>query len=470
MQRLKTVLCIVTTSFGLLSLSVQADDWHKQPRGFNTYLSSVVEIQKQGRDDDLVVLQGRLTNYLGKNNYEFTDLKGDSIEVELDDDLDWSRVHRDQLITIRGKVEKNMFTMQVEAKYYSILTDLHNSHAGNTKPAVATVRTVVASTTSPIERTNDTSVANAPQVTRGLGQVLSARQEQSQHLSPITTDESTSNLSVAQKSRVEQGTEPSQESNAVISTTIADASSQEQKAVVPQIVSQATTVETQANNIASQTMATAPKTVVKDAQTVTRDAQVARAPRSNAVLSLEEFVEQAQKEAKGQENVKQTLAQQKLQVQDMRRGYINLVPSEQTSSTFSADTLANEVPLDPMFKAAYNKLSHAVLGTEPEFSNHTKYSAFVTSNTEHLPSHEAAQALVANGHSVKPSLDVSNSLRKNEQDQAFNYTYNLERESSDNNAPLTPSISYGEDNSNLPMLIDSTVTEIQSKLRKLQQE
>lgn len=122
MQRLKTVLCIVTTCLGLMHVA-HADEWFNQPRGFSTYLESVVEIQNKGRNKDHVLLQGRLTSYLGRDNYEFTDLYGDRIEVELDDDANWSLVHRGQLITIAGKLDKNMFTVKVEAKRYAFFHD-----------------------------------------------------------------------------------------------------------------------------------------------------------------------------------------------------------------------------------------------------------------------------------------------------------------------------------------------------------
>lgn len=124
MQRFKTVLCIVITSLWLSHSAYADDDWFNQPQGFDSdYLSSVVDIQNRGRNNDRVILQGRLTNYLGKENYEFTDIKGDRIEVELDDDVDWSLVHRDQLISIAGELDKNMFTVKVEAKQYTILQD-----------------------------------------------------------------------------------------------------------------------------------------------------------------------------------------------------------------------------------------------------------------------------------------------------------------------------------------------------------
>lgn len=99
----------------------------RMPTGFDSYLTSIHQIQTGAADDADVRLKGRLTGYLYDNNYEFTDEFGQSIEVELDDDTDWSYVHKDQLIEILGEVERNMFKVKVEAKYYRILEEVHPS-------------------------------------------------------------------------------------------------------------------------------------------------------------------------------------------------------------------------------------------------------------------------------------------------------------------------------------------------------
>lgn len=93
------------------------------PSGFNHYLDSVARIQSEGRDEDLVLLRGRLTNYLYEDRYEFTDEAGNSIEVELDNDANWSLVHKNQLIEIFGEVERNMFRIKVEAQDFRALEE-----------------------------------------------------------------------------------------------------------------------------------------------------------------------------------------------------------------------------------------------------------------------------------------------------------------------------------------------------------
>ena len=113
---------VLSTSLLLAPACVWAGyKYHNAPQGFSDQLNSVAVIQTHGRDDEVVRLRGRLTGFLHKNNYEFTDEQGSSIEVELDDDVDWSYVHKDQLIEIIGEVERNMFKLKIEAKSYRII-------------------------------------------------------------------------------------------------------------------------------------------------------------------------------------------------------------------------------------------------------------------------------------------------------------------------------------------------------------
>lgn len=75
------------------------------PQGFgNNAPKNVRDVLQYGYDDQRVVLQGRLTQYLGHDRYVFADETG-QIRVELDDDRDWSHIAKDQLIRIYGKVD-----------------------------------------------------------------------------------------------------------------------------------------------------------------------------------------------------------------------------------------------------------------------------------------------------------------------------------------------------------------------------
>ena len=126
-------LALSALVFGI-GAAVAGHSWHGRPNGF-THFSTVAEIQSSGFDEQDVQLQGRLTNYLYKDVYEFTDELGNSIEVELDDDIDWSPVHKDQLIAIFGEVERNLFKLSIEVKGYRILEEMPQVQAASTSEA-----------------------------------------------------------------------------------------------------------------------------------------------------------------------------------------------------------------------------------------------------------------------------------------------------------------------------------------------
>ena len=66
-------------------------------------------------DDQRVTLNGKLTDYLGHDRYVFADSTG-RIEVELDDDRDWSFIRKDQPITIFGKVDRDRHSISIDVK------------------------------------------------------------------------------------------------------------------------------------------------------------------------------------------------------------------------------------------------------------------------------------------------------------------------------------------------------------------
>lgn len=116
------VLLLGMLCLGAGSVVAQAKDRMAMgPAGFDNCLRSIASIQSTGCDNDQVVIRGRLTNYLYKDIYEFTDETGNSIEIELDDDIDWSPVHKDQLIEIFGELDRNMFRVRIDAEQYRIL-------------------------------------------------------------------------------------------------------------------------------------------------------------------------------------------------------------------------------------------------------------------------------------------------------------------------------------------------------------
>lgn len=132
---LTAISLVFAASLAMPFSQAQAKDkYHealRMPTGFDIYLTSVHQVQTGASDEAEVLIKGRLTGYLYDNNYEFTDLIGQSIEVELDDDVDWSYVHKDQLIEIYGEVDRNMFKVKIEAKHYRILEEVNNAAMQN---------------------------------------------------------------------------------------------------------------------------------------------------------------------------------------------------------------------------------------------------------------------------------------------------------------------------------------------------
>lgn len=109
---------IIVSSLCVLASSVLAGDFARDraPQGFfnNLQECTVIDIQNNPRDKQVVKLHGRLTNYYGKDKYEFTDVTGTCIEVELDDDKSWSHIAKDQLIEIIGELDVDMFSIKIE--------------------------------------------------------------------------------------------------------------------------------------------------------------------------------------------------------------------------------------------------------------------------------------------------------------------------------------------------------------------
>lgn len=143
MHRRSVLLTAISLAFAAslampFSQAQAKDKYHealRMPAGFDLYLTSVHQVQTGASDEAEVLIKGRLTGYLYDNNYEFTDLIGQSIEVELDDDVDWSYVHKDQLIEIYGEVDRNMFKVKIDAKHYRILEEVNNAAMQNASNA-----------------------------------------------------------------------------------------------------------------------------------------------------------------------------------------------------------------------------------------------------------------------------------------------------------------------------------------------
>ncbi len=116
---LAAALCALTVPFAALAAGPTgfgAQERPGAPQGFTLQkMNSIAQLKKEAHDDQLVTLQGRFTKQLSKDKFEFTDAKGDTIVVELDDDQNWSQVHKDALMEIVAEVDKDLMSLELEA-------------------------------------------------------------------------------------------------------------------------------------------------------------------------------------------------------------------------------------------------------------------------------------------------------------------------------------------------------------------
>ncbi len=74
------------------------------------------------RDDSFVAIDGRIKSQLKHEHYRFVDQNGDSIEVEIDDDV-WRGVSVDEntLVRISGEIDKDFTKTTIDVKNIKIL-------------------------------------------------------------------------------------------------------------------------------------------------------------------------------------------------------------------------------------------------------------------------------------------------------------------------------------------------------------
>ncbi len=88
------------------------------PGGFDNGASmeTIAQVLKNAEDEEIVILKGKLTKSLGDEKFEFTDSKGDTIVVKLDDDENWSHLKKDMPIEIEAEVDKDFMSVELEVK------------------------------------------------------------------------------------------------------------------------------------------------------------------------------------------------------------------------------------------------------------------------------------------------------------------------------------------------------------------
>ena len=119
--KLAAVLCAFAVPFAAVAAGPSGFDNQARPgapQGFtHQKMDSIAQLKSDAKDDQIVVIDGRFTKQIKKEKYEFTDAKGDTILVDLDDEKNWSHVQKDAKVELTAEVDKD-FT-STEAKFYA---------------------------------------------------------------------------------------------------------------------------------------------------------------------------------------------------------------------------------------------------------------------------------------------------------------------------------------------------------------
>ena len=117
--KLAAVLCALVVPFAAVAAGptgFSGQDRPGAPQGFNLEkMASISQLKSQAKDDQVVVIEGRFTKQIEKDKFEFTDTKGQTILVELDDDRNWSHVRKDALVELTAEVDKDFTSTELDA-------------------------------------------------------------------------------------------------------------------------------------------------------------------------------------------------------------------------------------------------------------------------------------------------------------------------------------------------------------------
>ncbi len=98
------------------AISFSAAAYAANQGGYTGPATNIITVEQiQGLNDDtFVILQGNITQALGDEMYVFSDGTG-SINIEIDDD-DWNglNVGPDDLVVIKGEIDKNGNVTEIE--------------------------------------------------------------------------------------------------------------------------------------------------------------------------------------------------------------------------------------------------------------------------------------------------------------------------------------------------------------------
>lgn len=123
--KLAAVLCAFAVPFAAVAAGPSGFDNQARPgapQGFtHQKMDSIAQLKSDAKDDQIVVIDGRFTKQIKKEKYEFTDAKGDTILVELDDEKNWSHVQKDAKVELTAEVDKDFTSTELDALEVKVL-------------------------------------------------------------------------------------------------------------------------------------------------------------------------------------------------------------------------------------------------------------------------------------------------------------------------------------------------------------
>ena len=122
---LVSALCAMAVPFAALAAGptgFDSKDRPGAPQGFtHQKMASIEQLKSEAKDDQIVVIDGRFTKQIKKEKYEFTDAKGDTILVDLDDEKNWSHVQKDAKVELTAEVDKDFTSTELDALEVKVL-------------------------------------------------------------------------------------------------------------------------------------------------------------------------------------------------------------------------------------------------------------------------------------------------------------------------------------------------------------
>ena len=123
--KLAAVLCAFAVPFAAVAAGPSGFDNQARPgapQGFtHQKMNSIAQLKSDAKDDQIVVIDGRFTKQIKKEKYEFTDAKGDTILVDLDDEKNWSHVQKDAKVELTAEVDKDFTSTELDAIEVKVL-------------------------------------------------------------------------------------------------------------------------------------------------------------------------------------------------------------------------------------------------------------------------------------------------------------------------------------------------------------